>query len=76
MKLTPLVIVSPKKAPIFLFCVLCLNPLAANGFELGYGIGTMGLKYELGHKLSESFNLRFASGEFQYIATRESTELK
>lgn len=70
MKLTPLVLIFPKKAPIFLFCVLCLKPLVANSFELGYGIGSMGLKYELGHKLSESFNLRFASGEFQYIATK------
>mgnify|MGYP006431630211 CR=1 FL=1 len=42
----------------------------ANAFELGYGLGSMGLKYEAAHKLSESLNLRLGSGEFEYIASK------
>jgi len=70
MKFVPITVISSKKAPFFLFCVLYLNPLMANAFELGYGLGSMGLKYEAAHKLSESLNLRLGSGEFEYIASK------
>ena len=69
MKFVPITVISSKKAPVFLCCLLYLNPLIATGFELGYGFGSMGLKYEAGHKLSERSNLRLGSSEFEYIAS-------
>ena len=69
MKFVPITVIPSKKAPVFLCCLLYLNPLMATGFELGYGVGSMGFKYEAGHKFSESFNVRLGSSEFEFIAS-------
>ena len=68
MKLIPLTVISLKKVPIFLFCVLLLISYPVISFELGYGVGSMGIKYEASHKLSESFNARLGFSEFEYLA--------
>lgn len=68
MKLIPLTVISLKKVPIFLFCVLSLISFPVISLELGYGVGSMGIKYEAGNKLSESFNARLGFSEFQYVA--------
>ena len=68
MKLIPLTVISLKKVPIFLFCVLLLISFPVISFELGYGVGSMGIKYEAGHKFSESFNARLGFSEFEYVA--------
>ena len=68
MKLIPLTVISLKKVPIFLFCILSLISFPVISLELGYGVGSMGIKYEAGHKLSESFNARLGFSEFEYVA--------
>ena len=68
MKLIPLTVISLKKVPIFLFCVLSLISFPVISLELGYGVGSMGIKYEAGNKLSESFNARLGFSEFEYLA--------
>jgi hypothetical protein len=67
MKLIPLTVISLKKVPIFLFCVLSLISFSVISLELGYGVGSMGIKYEAGHKLSQSFNARLGFSEFKYV---------
>lgn len=69
MKLIPLTVISLKKVPIFLFCVLLLISFPVISFELGYGVGSMGIKYEASHKLSESFNARLGFSEYEYVAS-------
>jgi len=67
MKLIPLTVISQKKVPIFLFCAIPLISFPAISVELGYGVGSMGLKYEAGHKLNEDFNARLGFSEFKYL---------
>ena len=69
MKLIPLTVISQKKVPIFLFCAIPLISFPAISVELGYGVGSMGIKYEAGHKLSESFNARLGFSEYGYVAS-------
>jgi hypothetical protein len=69
MKLAPITVITAKKIPVFLFCILYLISSSTASFELGYGLGSMGFKYEVGHKFSESFNLRLGSSEFEFIAS-------
>ena len=69
MKLIPLTVISLKKVPIFLFCILLLISFPVISFELGYGVGSMGIKYEFSHKLSESFNARLGFSEYEYVAS-------
>ena len=69
MMLIPLSVISLQKVPIFLFCVLTLISFPAISVELGYGVGSMGIKYEAGHKLSESFNARLGFSEYGYVAS-------
>lgn len=72
MKLFPLTVISLKKVPIFLFYVLCLISFPVISFELGYGVGSMGIKYEASHKLSESFNARLGFSEFEYVSSDDN----
>ena len=57
-------VVSLTKAPLFLIFLLC--SMYSSGFELDFGVKSLGPYVEVGHKFSDSFNIRAGISGYDY----------
>ncbi|MGB2102543.1 MAG: hypothetical protein ACPHTF_02435 [Porticoccaceae bacterium] len=63
-------VVSLTKAPLFLIFLLC--SMYSSGFELGFGIKSLGPYVEVGHKFSDSFNIRAGISGYEYSSSENA----
>ena len=63
-------VVSLTKAPLFLIFLLC--SIYSSGFELGFGVKSLGPYVEVGHKFSDSFNIRAGISGYEYSAGEDA----